>query len=239
MSNHKTAVITGAGSGVGRAIALRLVREQWRVALLGRRVQALHETVRLADAAGSLEVLTCPCDIADPAQVQQAAREIFSQFAHVDALINAAGTNTPQRAWNNLAPADYERLIATNLHGAYHCIQAFLPAMRERRSGTIVNIVSDAGKLANAKAGVAYVAAKFGLAGLTQSLNAEERGNGIRACAVFPGDIDTPILDLRPTPPPAEARARMLQPEDVADCVWLALSIPARAILEELVIRPV
>lgn len=239
MSNHKTAVITGAGSGVGRAIALRLVREQWRVALLGRRLQALHETVRLAGAAGSLEVLTCPCDIADPAQVKHAAQEIFSQFAQVDALVNAAGTNTPQRAWNNLTPADYERLIATNLHGAYHCIQAFLPAMRERRSGTIVNIVSDAGKLANAKAGVAYVAAKFGLAGLTQSLNAEERGNGIRACAIFPGDIDTPILDLRPTPPPPEARARMLQPEDVADCVWLALSLPARAILEELVIRPV
>jgi NAD(P)-dependent dehydrogenase (short-subunit alcohol dehydrogenase family) len=138
-----------------------------------------------------------------------------------------------------LEPADYQRLIATNLHGAYHCIQAFLPAMRERHSGTIINIVSDAGKLANAKAGVAYVTAKFGLAGLTQSLNAEERGNGIRACAIFPGDIDTPILDLRPSPPPPEARARMLQSEDVAECVWLALNLPPRAILEELVIRPV
>ncbi len=79
---------------------------------------------------------------------------------------------------------------------------------------------------------------KFGLAGLTQSINAEERGNGIRACAVFPGDIDTPLLEKRPQPPGAEARARMLRPEEVAECVWLCVSLPPHAIVEELVVRP-
>jgi NADP-dependent 3-hydroxy acid dehydrogenase YdfG len=110
--------------------------------------------------------------------------------------------------------------------------------MRKHGGGTIVNIVSDAGLLANAKAGAAYVAGKFGVAGLTQSINAEERGNGIRACAIFPGDINTPLLDKRPVPPPAEAREKMLQPEDVAECVMLAINLPSRAVVEQLLVRP-
>jgi NAD(P)-dependent dehydrogenase (short-subunit alcohol dehydrogenase family) len=110
--------------------------------------------------------------------------------------------------------------------------------MRARGRGTIVNIVSDAGKQASPKAGPAYVMSKFGLAGLTQSINAEERGRGIRACAIFPGDIDTPLLEKRPSPPTAEARAKMLQAEDVAACVLLAINLPERAIVEELIIRP-
>ena len=129
-------------------------------------------------------------------------------------------------------------MIDTNLNGAYYCIQAFLPQMRARRSGTIVNIVSDAGKQANPKAGPAYVMSKFGLTGLTQSINCEERANGIRACAIFPGDIDTPLLDKRPAPPTAAARARMLRPEDVAECALLAISLPPRAVVEEILVRP-
>ena len=110
--------------------------------------------------------------------------------------------------------------------------------MRARKTGTIVNIVSDAGKQASPKAGPAYVMSKFGLAGLTQSINAEERDNGIRACAIFPGDIDTPLLDKRPAPPGAEARAKMLSAEDVAECALLAISLPQRAVVEEILIRP-
>jgi NADP-dependent 3-hydroxy acid dehydrogenase YdfG len=118
------------------------------------------------------------------------------------------------------------------------CVQAFLPVMRARKSGTIVNIISDAGIRASGKAGVAYVASKFGLSGLNQSINAEERANGIRACAIYPGEINTPILDLRPNPPSPEARQIMLQAEDLAECVMLAINLPSRAIIEELVIRP-
>ena len=129
-------------------------------------------------------------------------------------------------------------MINTNLHGAYYCVQAFLPQMRARKSGTIINIVSEAGKQASPKAGPAYVMSKFGLAGLTQSINAEERGNGIRACAIFPGDIDTPLLEKRPNPPTAEARARMLQSADVAECALLVIHLPPRAIVEEILIRP-
>jgi NAD(P)-dependent dehydrogenase (short-subunit alcohol dehydrogenase family) len=124
------------------------------------------------------------------------------------------------------------------LNGAYYCVQAFLPSMRRQKSGTIVNIVSEAGKQANPKAGPAYVMSKFGLTGLTQSINCEERVNGIRACSVFPGDIDTPLLEKRPQPPPAEARAKMLQAEDVAACALLVIQLPERAVVDEIVIRP-
>ena len=79
---------------------------------------------------------------------------------------------------------------------------------------------------------------KFGMAGLNQAINAEERGRGIRACAIFPGDINTPLLDKRPAPPDAAAREKMMQPEDIAECVLLAINLPARAIVEELIVRP-
>jgi NADP-dependent 3-hydroxy acid dehydrogenase YdfG len=125
-----------------------------------------------------------------------------------------------------------------NMHGAYYCAQAFLPGMRERGSGTIVNVVSDAGKQASPKAGPGYVMSKFGLAGLTQAINAEERGRGIRACALFPGDIDTPLLDRRPVVPDAAARSRMMQPEDIAECVMTCIRLPSRVVIEEMLVRP-
>jgi NADP-dependent 3-hydroxy acid dehydrogenase YdfG len=233
----KTAVVTGAGSGVGQAVALKLAQQGWHVALVGRRAETLKETVKLAGAAGS-QFLVCPCDIGDSTAVATMAKKVLAEFQEVEVLVNAAGTNAPKRALEVLSLDDYHSMINANLNGAYYCVQAFLPQMRARRSGTIINIVSEAGKLASPKAGPAYVMSKFGLTGLTQSINAEEKQNGIRACAIFPGDIDTPLLDKRPAPPTAEARARMLKAEDVAECALLAIHLPARAVVEEIVIRP-
>ena len=234
---HRTAVITGAGSGVGQAIALALAKQHWKVALVGRREETLRETARLVGKT-SQNLLVCPCDIGDVKAVEKMAKRVLAEFKGIEVLVNAAGTNAPKRALEVLSLDDYLVMLNTNLHGAYFCVQAFLPQMRARKSGTIINIVSDAGKQASPKAGPAYVMSKFGLAGLTQSINAEERGNGIRACAIFPGDIDTPLLEKRPNPPTAEARARMLQSADVAECALLAIHLPPRAIVEEILIRP-
>ncbi len=233
----KTSVVTGSGSGVGQAIALALAQEGWRVALVGRRMEMLQQTIKRAGAAGA-QMLACPCDIGDVNAVEKMARTVLAEFKEVQVLVNAAGTNAPRRALEVLSLEDYHAMLNANLNGAYYCVQAFLPQMRARKSGTIVNIVSDAGKQASPKAGPAYVMSKFGLAGLNQSINAEERANGIRACAIFPGDIDTPILNKRPQPPPPEARQKMLRPEDLAACALLAINLPPRAIVEELLIRP-
>jgi len=153
-------------------------------------------------------------------------------------VVNSAGTNIPERGLGVLSVDKFKELIEVNLVGTFIIVHAFLPIMRKHGGGTIVNIVSDAGLLANAKAGAAYVAGKFGVTGLTQSINAEERGNGIRACAIFPGDINTPLLNKRPVAVTPEARQKMLQPEDVADCVMLAINLPSRAVVEQLLVRP-
>ena len=230
---NKTAVITGAGSGVGAATARALAKQGWRIALVGRRREVLESVA--AEIPGALVV---PCDIGDADAVAAMGARVLAEFGTVDVLVNAAGTNAPQRALEVLSLADYRAMMDTNLNGAYYCVQVFLPQMRARASGTIVNIVSDAGKAASPKAGPGYVMSKFGMAGLTQAINAEERTRGVRACGIFPGDIDTPILNRRPIPPDAEARARMMQPEDIAECVLLAINLPSRVIIEEMLVRP-
>ena len=232
-----SAVITGAGSGVGRAIALQLLQQGWAVALVGRRAASLQDTASLAGAPVE-NFLIAPCDLGDASAVAEMGKQVRARFTEIELLVNAAGTNAPRRLLNVLSLQDYHSMIATNLNGAYYCVQEFLPQMRDRKSGTIINIISDAGKQASPKAGPAYVMSKFGLAGLTQSINAEERANGIRACGIFPGDIDTPLLNKRPQPPDAAARAKMLQAEDVAQCAMFCINLPAHAIVEEILVRP-
>jgi len=234
---NKTAVVTGGGSGVGRAIALKLVAQDWRVVILGRRAEALEETTQLAGTMAS-SVTPYACDIGNASAVVEMGNWVLSKHGEVHLLINAAGTNAPRRALEVLSLEDYHAMIATNLNGAYYCTQAFLPQMRARKNGLIVNIVSDAAKQASAKAGPAYVMSKFGLVGLTQSINAEERPNGIRACAILPGDIDTPLLDKRPAPPEAAARAKMLRAEDVAECALFCINLPEHVVVEEMLVRP-
>lgn len=233
----KIAVVTGAGSGVGQAVTLRLAKEGWQVALLGRRPDALQQTITLAGDSSS-QLLAVPCDVGSAEQVARAAKTIEEQLGGAQVLVAAAGINIPKRSWDVLGEADFRSVIDANLTGVFNCVHAVLPGMRKAGSGTIVAIVSDAGLQASPKAGAAYVASKFGLRGLCQSINAEERAHGIRCTGIFPGDINTPILDKRPVPPPPEARLDMLQPEDIAACVMLAINLPERAIIEELLIRP-
>lgn len=233
----RNCVITGGGSGVGRAAALKLVREDWGVFIVGRRGEALEETIRLAgENAG--RIASRVCDIGDAEAVEALGRGVLDEAGDIEVLVNAAGTNVRRRSLEELSLGDYHAMISANMNGAYYCTQAFLPKMRARQEGTIVNVVSDAGKQASPKAGPGYVMSKFGLAGLTQSINAEERAHGVRACAIFPGDIDTPLLDKRPKPPASEARARMIRPDDIAECIFFCINMPPNTVIEEMVVRP-
>ena len=227
--------MTGGGSGVGRAVALRLAGEGWRVAVLGQQVRMLRETAELAPAGA---VLPVPCDVADAGAVAHVRDRLMAVWEGVDAIVNAAGTNLARRALVDVAVEDFTHVVGVNLLGAFHVVQAFLPSMLGRERATVVNVVSDAGLIGSAKAGVAYVVSKFGMGGMIESINAELRTGGIRGTAIYPGDIDTPFLNKRPVPPDAAARAGMLQVEDVADCVMLAITLPHRAVLEKLVVRP-
>lgn len=229
-----TVVVTGAGSGVGRAIAVRFAAEGWKVGLIGRQAASLEETAAHAGAAAEGRVGLFTCDVSDADAVATMGSDVTATLGDVDVLVNSAGINVPRRSFETLSIDDWHRVIATNLHGAYYCVRAFLPSMRARHTGTIININSDVGKVARDIAGAAYVSSKFGLHGLTQQINAEERGHGVRACSICPRDINTPLLDKRPQPPSADARARMLQPEDIADCAWLVATLPPRVVLDEI-----
>jgi NAD(P)-dependent dehydrogenase (short-subunit alcohol dehydrogenase family) len=232
-----TAAITGAGSGVGQATALAFAELGWSAAIIGRRRENLDETM---SRAGDLAFRLTPyvCDIGQADAVTATGQAILEKFGSVDVLVNAAGTNAPARSLEVLKLEDYRRMMDTNLNGAYYCVQAFLPQMRERGTGTIVNIISDAAKQASPKAGPAYSMSKAGMVGLTQAINAEERARGIRACAILPGDIDTPLLNKRPVVPDSEARAKMMKPEDIAQCVIFCVQLPPRVVVEELLVRP-
>ena len=232
----KSAVITGAGSGVGRSTAIKLATLGWQVALIGRRQDSLEETA--AKIAAPERTMVCPCDASDPVAVEAVGAEITARFGDIDALVNSAGANVPKRSFAELSVEDYQRIINTNLNATYYFTQAFLDAMRKRGSGTIVNVVSDAGIFPHLKAGPSYVASKFGARGLTQALNAEERGNGIRACCLLPGDINTEFLKHRPNVPDESARSKMLSADDVAECAVFAILQPEHVLVEEILVRP-
>ena len=233
----KIAVVTGAGTGVGRAVVLALAERGYSVALLGRTAATLDETIKLAGTAGGKLVGTV-CDVSDESSVTMMAKRVRAELGEPSVLVNSAGINVPRRKLAELSSDDFRKIVDVNLTGAFLCIQQFLPGMRKLGGGTIVNVISDAGVVANRVSGAAYIAAKFGLAGLNATINAEERQNGIRACAILPGEINTPLLDKRPQPPPPEHRAKILQPEDVAACVMLAIDLPQRAVIDHLVVRP-
>jgi NAD(P)-dependent dehydrogenase (short-subunit alcohol dehydrogenase family) len=233
----QVALVTGASSGIGWATAVGLARAGAAVALTARRVPELQRLAEEITAAGG-KALVAAADVANPAQVDAAVQATLQQFGRLDILVNNAGLNTKTRHFRDMSREDWEQVIRVDLDACYYCIQAVLPAMRQQQSGTIVNVSSNAGRQASLLSGVAYSAAKAGVIALNQSINLEEWQHGIRACVVEPGEVDTPIVLSRPTPPTAAHRATMLQSEDVANAIVLVCSLPMRASIEELMIRP-
>nr|WP_237182272.1 SDR family oxidoreductase [Roseomonas marmotae] len=225
--------ITGAGSGIGRAVAVALSRAGWRLALTGRREAALRETAALLE--GGQEALILPADVTDAAAIQAVVERLPEAPA---LLVNNAGANKPRRYWHQLALPDAQELVDVNLTAPFMTSLAVLPGMKARGGGLIVQIASVAGKGFSPVSGPAYIAAKTGFVALSASLNAENGIHNIRSTCICPGEVATPILDLRPQPPSAEERARMLQPEDVAAAVLFATSLPDHVCLNEIVITP-
>jgi NAD(P)-dependent dehydrogenase (short-subunit alcohol dehydrogenase family) len=233
----QVAVVTGAGSGIGRASAIALAAEGAKVALVGRRREPLEETAGVIRGFGG-EALVVPADVSQPDEIDRVFAETEQRWGRLDVLFSNAGVNTPQRHYYDMPLDDWRKVIDVNLSGAFYCARRALQTMRRQKSGTIINLVSMAAKGAGALSGVAYSASKFGQAALTQSINAEERQFGIRACSIFPGEVDTPIMEDRPVVPPPEARATMLQPEDVAEAVVMVAALPPRAMVGEITIVP-
>ena len=232
----KGVLVTGGGTGVGRDVAVALAGEGCKVAICGRREDKLGETAALY--SGKPPILTHAADVADRASVGELFEWAAEALGPIHILVNSAGMNIRRRTMAEIDPADWDRMLQVNVTGAFNCMHAVLPQMRERQDGVVINICSIAGKRAGPLAGVAYNASKFAMSALGTSVGAEDARNGIRVSNIYPGEINTPILDDRPVKVSDEHKASILQPEDVTAAVLMVARLPARASVPELVIKP-
>lgn len=233
----KSAIVTGAGSGIGRAIAECFAREGALVVAVGRDAGKL-EAARAAAGEAGRRITPRPLDVSDPDAVRDLMGWTVSDRGSIDILVNNAGVNVPRRSLEQLSPEDFDKMVRINLSGAFYCIHEVLPPMRAQGGGVIINISSIAGVRGSPIGGAGYTASKFGLSGLSLTTGMEEGKNGIRSCILCPGEVNTPILENRPVVPGAERRAKMLQPEDLAQAALLVATLPARAMIPELIMTP-
>jgi NADP-dependent 3-hydroxy acid dehydrogenase YdfG len=232
----KTALITGGSSGIGLAIARAFLDDGCQVAITGRDEQKLRRAAERLNAGKRLQYWAN--DVGQPERVQKVVAEIGKNLGPIHILVNNAGMNIKGRAFRELTPQTWRQMVETNLDGAFYVTHAVLPQMLERREGLIIFVSSTAGKRANPVGGSSYAAAKFGMRALALCLGAEEKENGIRVSVIYPGEVDTPILEHRPKPVTAEQRQLILQPEDVAQAALFVATLPPRASVPELVIKP-
>ena len=221
---------------MGEAIALALAAEGAKVAVAGRRQEKLDAVSEQAEE----KILTHTVDVAERESVKALFDWAGAQFGgQLHLLVNCAGVNIPKRSMSELAPGDWDKVIAINATGAFNCMHFGLPLMRPHRTGLVINISSTSGKRAAPLGGLAYNASKFAMAAIGTSASEDERGNGIRVTTIFPGEVDTPILDERPVPPDADHRAKILKPADIAAITVTIAKLPPLAHVPELVIKPI
>ncbi len=226
--------ITGGASGIGRATALALAGEGARVVVSDRDEAGLESLA--VDAAVAVE----PLDVSRSDDVARVASRILETHGRLDALVNCAGINLPERHLDQLTIEGWDRVIGINLSGIYYCCHAVLPHMRASGAGTIVAVASWAARNLAWFPGAAYNASKRALLALVETINLETVGEGVRATVLLPEAVDTPILRQRPGGklPPPEVRAKMLRPEDVAGAIAWILALPPNVCVNELQISP-
>jgi NAD(P)-dependent dehydrogenase (short-subunit alcohol dehydrogenase family) len=233
----RIAIVTGAGSGIGRATALMLAGEGALVVVAGRRPAPLDDVVKEVQAQGG-RATARPTDVASPEQAAALGRWTIEAHGGVDVLVNNAGQSSHIRNIRWLPREEWDAVLAVNLTGVYALTQAVLPSMLERGGGVIVTVSSLAAIRPGLLSGAAYGAAKAAVRNLMGHVHAAYRNQGIRATTIMPAEVDTPILDKRPLPPDPGARATMMRAEDVAAAILLCVTMPARTVIEEIVMSP-
>jgi 3-oxoacyl-[acyl-carrier protein] reductase len=227
----QVAVVTGAGRGIGAAIARKLSTLGATAVLCGRTQSALESTAKaILDAGGKTEVI--PCDVTVLHQLEYAATRVDSTFGRLDILVNNAGIGGFNDALHNLAPDDWDSILNTNLRGVFYAIRCFAPIMIRAYAGHIINISSLAGKNALPN-GAAYAASKWGLNGLTYSVAEELRPHNIRVSVVCPGSTETEL-----SPHAGKDPKKMLQPNDIAHAVAMLVTQAPQSFMSEILLRP-
>jgi NADP-dependent 3-hydroxy acid dehydrogenase YdfG len=226
-------VVTGAGSGIGLATTKLLTAAGAHLHAVDFRTTVMQDRLAAEIAAGAAE--PHGLDVTDSAAVEALFAGIGSG-APIDAVVLCAGTNIPGRRFEQLDETGWRRVISTNLDGVFSCLRAALPHLRQTRGHAVVIVSVSA--LWPDWSGAAYQASKAGVLALVRAASYEEHERGVRFTAILPGMVETELMDKRPEPPPAEVRANMLQPDDIAAAILLALQLPPRACVSEVTIVP-
>jgi len=230
----KVALVTGAGTGIGRHAAIMLAAEGAAVAIAGRRKEPLDAVVKEIEKTGGRAAARA-CDVSKLPEARALGKWAEETFGRVDVLVNNAGHSSKIRAVRWVGDDDWNAVINVNLNGVYALTQTVVPGMIARGGGTIITVSSVAGIRPGLLGGTPYGAAKAGVRNFMGSVLSELRNQGIRATTIMPGEVDTPILDRRPLNPDARARATMMMPEDIAETILLVATLPQRVAVEEIV----
>jgi NADP-dependent 3-hydroxy acid dehydrogenase YdfG len=233
----KTAWITGGGSGIGLAGARAIGALGYRVIISGRSEDRLKGAVKKLTGEGTAADYVV-MDVADPAQVDAASGEIKKKYGDLSILVCSAGTNIKQRHWADLDIGGFRRVVDTNFTGVAQLVNLALPGMRKAKDGLIIVVASWAGWRYGTLTGPAYSGTKLALSYLVESINDEEGRNGIRACNLCPGEVNTEILKTRPVMPPAADLKRMLQAGDLGRLIGFLAATPPSVCFNEVVISP-
>ena len=234
VTQKKRALITGASSGIGKATALAFAKAGIDVALVSRSAEKL-EAVAVAARHAEVTAKAYTVDLACVALVQEKMQAIASDLGDIDILVNNAG----MAYTNNLSEtplSDWQQVIDLNLTSVFQCTMGILPSMRDRRTGTIINVASIAGKQPFAGWG-AYSVSKAALIAFSQTLAQEERAHGIRVTAICPGAVNTELWDTETVRVNLE-RSNMLTPEIVAESILYTALLPQQAVVDELILMP-
>lgn len=236
---RKQVIITGGGTGIGKGIASEFLAAGAAVTIAGRRMEKLTEAKNdLLSRHPDADLTLQECDVSNREQVVEMFAKINSKQCDIDILVNCAGTNIVDRTMAAMSPEDWDQVLAINATGAYNCMAQVLPAMRDRGDGLIVNVSSIAGKRALALGGIAYAASKFAMTALGTAVGNEVAGDGVRVTNVYPGEVNTPILEKRPKPVSDEQKSKMVQPEDIGKMVVAIATLPSRTHVPEIIIKP-
>ncbi len=225
-------VVVGGGTGMGQSAARSLAAAGAKVAIGGRRRGPLEETAK------DHSMLIKTVDVASRDNTNEFFEWAAGVLGQIDVMINAAGINIKNRSMAEMEPEQWDQVLAINATGAYNCLRAVLPAMRERKNGFIINVSSVAGKRAIALGGIAYSASKFAMTSLGTCVANEVAEDGVRVTNVYPGEVNTPLLEQRPAPVSEEHKARILQPDDVGELILALVALPDSLHIPELVFKP-